>query len=156
MAKKIKSITFPLPTTPIYVGELQILYEIYKWICSNITYDEKADSVHIHKPKDILTTRKTTCLGFSILFVYLCKQNSVTLPVDIVAGDTWEYGYHAWNRVYINPANKYEVKYIDTTYGSSKNQLNPDTNMEYFLFDLGTSHFLHNNQKKSYNSWKIR
>ena len=89
--------------------------DIYKWVGSNIDYDDNKAEKVISKDKDyesgaIVTfkTRKGICFDYSCL--YTAMAQAVGLKTRIIIGEAYngnEYVSHAWNQVYIEEENRW-------------------------------------------------
>ena len=85
----------------------------YVWIAKNIEYDLLA---YIHKQnttqsvREVLTSGKALCLGYSLLFDYFCEQSGISCEVmdgyakglGYVKNQTFKATNHAWNAVKIH------------------------------------------------------
>lgn len=99
--------------------------KIYKWIVSNIQYDNEKVQRLASSSKGIncsaqmaFVNRKGVCFDFASLFVTMCRYEK--LKVQLVTGiaysnSTW--GDHCWNRVFIEEEGRWIN--IDTTFGLS-------------------------------------
>ena len=89
--------------------------DIYKWVGSNIEYDDNKAEKVMSKDKDyesgaIVTfkTRKGICFDYSCLYTAMAK--AVGLKTRIIIGEAYnghEYVSHAWNQVYIEDENRW-------------------------------------------------
>ncbi|MCC6818333.1 MAG: hypothetical protein IT245_05545 [Bacteroidia bacterium] len=86
---------------------------IYCWITSNIRYNVKAlmdYDLFVGNSNQTLRKRKTTCLGYALLFKDLCQRAGIrtevvtgyTKNMDVDINDSFYVGDHAWNATYIN------------------------------------------------------
>lgn len=100
---------------------------IYKWVGSNITYDDEKAKTIMDKSEDcksgaIVTyqTRKGICFDYACLYTAMSK--AVGLKTRIVVGEAYngsEYVSHAWNQVYLSDENKWIN--VDSTFYSAGN-----------------------------------
>jgi len=105
----------------------QKAYLLYKWIASNITYDnEKVEKVS-NNPKGVRSgsivayeTRKGICFDYSCLYVSMCR--AVGLKVRLITGLAYSgvsWGDHAWNQVYCVEEDRWIN--VDATFGAITN-----------------------------------
>lgn len=107
----------------------QNVSKIYKWITSNVCYDETDQRTTAY---DALVHHSATCQGYSALFYDLCRSSNI--PCRILIGQTVqgnEKGLHSWNIV------KFGKKWyqLDSTWDAA----NDFYHHEYFL--RGSSYF---------------
>jgi hypothetical protein len=99
--------------------------QIYLWIINTIKYDVKHFqnySGKVYSPKKILKRRKAVCLGYSHLFVALCREAGISAMMipgyskggDYDFGDVFFKPDHAWSAV----KNDGRWKLMDLTWGA--------------------------------------
>lgn len=100
---------------------------LYKWISSNIKYDDvKAKNISTNSKdynsgaKVAFYTRKGICFDYAALYVAMCRANNI--KVAIVTGLGYNginWGDHAWNRSFCSEENNWIN--VDPTFGSVSN-----------------------------------
>lgn len=101
----------------------QKAYQLYLWICGNITYDNEKAAALADSTAEIssgaivaYTTGTGVCFDYSCLYIAMCR--AVGLKVRFLTGLAFTgsaWGDHAWNQVYADDG----WINVDTTFGSS-------------------------------------
>ncbi len=95
-------------------SEMDVVSEIYDYICDNVTYDEeKAASVesgYMPSPDETLTTGKGICFDYASLAAAMLRSQGIPTKVifGYVAPDNL---YHAWNMFYTEETGWVTVDY---------------------------------------------
>lgn len=100
-------------------------YLLYKWVSSNIRYDNAKAAIIMDNPSHVdsgsIVTFKDkmgVCFDYSCLYVSMCRATG--LKVRLISGLGYngdEWGEHVWNQVY-DPKEKRWIN-VDTTFGAS-------------------------------------
>ncbi len=91
------------------MGELERERAIYRWVVTNISYDEAhfewmgKVSPHSFTPYGPLIAGKGVCLGFATTFQLLCELSGVEC-ITVVGAAYRSLDDHAWNMVRLNGA----------------------------------------------------
>lgn len=103
---------------------------IYKWIGSNINYDnEKAERILSNNFKDksgaiiAFNTKRGICFDYACLYVAMCRANNI--KVRLITGEGYNgesWIGHAWNQIYIENEDKWIN--VDPTFYAGGNYYN--------------------------------
>lgn len=103
---------------------------IYKWVGSNISYDENKATAVLNNNFDVKSgaietfkTKKGICFDYACLYVAMCRANNI--KVRLVTGEGFNgasWVSHAWNQVYIPSLDKWIN--VDSTFYKGGNYFN--------------------------------
>lgn len=103
---------------------------LYKWVGSNISYDEDKASMVLNNDFNVKSgaiptfeTKSGICFDYSCLYVAMCRANGI--KVRMVTGEGFNgvsWVSHAWNQVYISSQDKWIN--VDTTFYRGGNYFN--------------------------------